>query len=308
MSRTLCGPGTRGDVACTIQKALIAAGLPLAKVDEVYGTATESAVRDFQTRQRLLTTGIVDDTTWGVLTTLPPPNLFERCLQLTAAFEGHNYTLAVGNFDGAWLTWGIIGFTLSNGEVQGLLQTLDAADARLIDTAFGPDAPGLRRMLRAGKVDQEAWAISNTTAGGGLAEPWKSGFAALGNLTPVREEQRRRALTHYFQPALQTAAKANLTSELGVALAFDIHVQNGSINPGARAAIQAQLAGMPNHSELERRDVIANAVADNAKAEFRADVRSRKLAIAHGSGVVHGRAYRLENWGLADLQVAVANA
>jgi peptidoglycan hydrolase-like protein with peptidoglycan-binding domain len=306
MSRTLCGPGSRGDLAGTLQKALVTAGVPLPKVDEIYGNDTEKAVREFQRQTNIVQTGVVDDTTWTVLTRLPVPTLFERSLQLTAAFEGHNYTLAVGDFDGAGLTWGIIGFTLSNGEVQGLLVDLDAADRRFIDSAFGPAAAELRQMLRSPLAQQMAWAQRNTVDGRGLAEPWKAGFAALGNLTAVREEQRRRARQNYFQPALQTAARASLTSELGIALAFDIHVQNGGIKDVAAAAIARQLATIPNASERARREIIANAVADASKPEFREDVRLRKLSIARGAGTVHGRAYRLENWGLADVRAVSA--
>jgi hypothetical protein len=301
VSRVLCGPGSRGDLACTLQKALVTAGLPLGKVDEIYGNDTAKAIRDFQQQSNLAATGIVDDTTWTVLTRLPAPTLFERCLQLTAAFEGHNYTLAVGNFDGAGLTWGIIGFTLSNGEVQSLLTALDAANPQWIDAAFGANAARLRRMLGSPLAEQKAWAQRNTVEGGGLAEPWKAGFAALGNLTPVREAQRRKALRDYYEPALRTAQRQGMTSELGIALAFDIHVQNGSIKDTAAAAISRQLAQLPNTTERVRREIVANAVADASKPEFREDVRSRKLTIARGSGTVHGRAYGLANWGLAEV-------
>jgi hypothetical protein len=46
------------------------------------------------------------------------PAVFDRSLQLTAAFEGHGFTKLEGNFDGAGLTWGIIGFTWSNNQLQ----------------------------------------------------------------------------------------------------------------------------------------------------------------------------------------------
>jgi hypothetical protein len=58
----------------------------------------------------------------------------------------------------------------------------------------------------------------------------------------------------------------------------------------------------PPADERALRVIIANAVADNAKSDFREDVRKRKLAIATGQGMVHGANYVLENWGLIDLQ------
>jgi hypothetical protein len=301
MSRVLLGPGVRGDLAGRVQLALCSAGVPLPPPDQIYGGDTATAVRQFQARCNLQLTGLVDDVTWTALTSASPPDLFERCLQLTAAFEGHDYTLAVGNFDGCWLTWGIIGFTMSNGEVQALLSAIDRANPTLIEKAFRADAPALRGVLAAPPDQQKAWALACTTPGGGLAEPWKSGFARLGAFDVVRLEQRRRAFTRYFEPALETAARFQLSTELGKALAFDIHVQNGGISPVACSQINSRLASIAQPTERDRREAIANAVADNARLKYREDVRARKLAIARGAGVVHGRAYRLENWGLAEL-------
>lgn len=91
-----------------------------------------------------------------------------------------------------------------------------------------------------------------------------------------------------------------MQSELGVALCFDIHVQNGSINSTARSLIQKQLSGNPNPTEAALRQIIANAVADAGIPAFREDVRSRKIAIATGTGSVHGASYDLSNWGLGE--------
>ena len=54
----------------------------------------------------------------------PAPDLKQRWLQLTADFEGTGFTKAVGNFDGAGLTWGIIDFTLLNGELGAVLKEI----------------------------------------------------------------------------------------------------------------------------------------------------------------------------------------
>ena len=70
-------------------------------------------LRAFQTAKSLPATGKVDDVTWQALMQRPIPGTDLRSLELTAAFEGHGYTLAQGNWDGAWLTWGVIGFTQS---------------------------------------------------------------------------------------------------------------------------------------------------------------------------------------------------
>ena len=46
-------------------------------------------------------------------------------LQITADYKGTGFTLANGNFDGAGITWGIVGFTLSNGELSTMLRDVD---------------------------------------------------------------------------------------------------------------------------------------------------------------------------------------
>ena len=100
-----------------------------------------------------------------------------------------------------------------------------------------------------------------------------------------------------LQPAAATANALGLTSELGRALAFDIHVQNGGIKLSARKEIDAALEETIITTEEELRVIIANAVAD-ASASFKEDVRARKLTIASGTGKVHGELFVLANWGL----------
>ena len=89
-------------------------------------------------------------------------------------------------------------------------------------------------------------------------------------------------------------------AERALALCFDIQVQNGGIGPEAGAAIDDAIAARPPQDERELRILIANAVADFAKPEFREDVRSRKLTIATGNGQVHGEQFELESWGLGE--------
>ena len=101
----------------------------------------------------------------------------------------------------------------------------------------------------------------------------------------------------YGQPAAETANTLELKTELGRALAFDVHVQNGGIKASARKEIETALQENPLTTERELRIIIAHAVAD-ASASFREDVRSRKLTIATGAGKVHGELFVLSNWGL----------
>ena len=305
MSRRLYGIGAIGAVVQEIQAALADADCDPICCDGVYGLQTVAAVSRFQRKKGFPSTGAVDLDTWGALTAGEAPSLFRRCLELTAALEGHGYALAVGNFDGALLTWGIIGFTLADSELPGIVETVDGTHPELLDQAFGHNADVLRQVLAGSSEEQQRWAGSVSTRSGMLAEPWRSGFAWYGQSAVVQEEQRRRAREDYFVPAIATAKRYRLTTELGLALCFDIHVQNGGIKPAARPAIWETMSALPSGaSEQPVREAIAAAVAHCAREEYRADVRARKMMIATGAGEVHGHKFLLENWGLSESPAA----
>lgn len=298
MSRTYFSAGARGDLIGQLQNALLTAGFNPGSCDEVFGSDTVRALNEYQKKNGLPCTGCVDEATWKPLMKCDAPSLFERALQLTMAFEGHNYTLAKGNFDGAWLTWGIIGFTMKFGQVQALILEICKTNPALVAEAFGPLADEIKSVCSASPTRQEQWATALTQKNGNLVEPWHSAFQRFGSFPEVRAAQRQRAFEKYFKPALVTAEKWGLNSELGKALAFDIHVQNGGIKPAAVEQIRRQ---PPASGERQMRERIAHAVADNARPQYREDVRSRKLTIARGEGIVHGRKYALAQWALADV-------
>jgi hypothetical protein len=297
MSRLLFAKGARGQAIEDIQTGLRFAPLD---IDGSFGNQTRDGVTFFQLQHGLPQTGTIDVVTWDSLLAKPIPTVFDRCLGLTAAFEGHGFSLAQGNFDGAGITWGIIGFTLKHGEIARIVKTIAAARPDLVRLAFDDQTPQLLALMDAPLADQLAFAdsVSIGTKKVRLAEPWRSAFNLFGKLPEVRAEQLRLAREDYFDPCLGTADAFGLTSELGIALAFDIHVQNGSINQTAATQIRSAPTP-PNEQAL--RQIIANAVADAARVSFREDVRSRKLAIAQGTGTVHGETFVLENWGVADL-------
>ena len=96
MSRIIVGIGAHSEIVARVQNALVAVGqMRVTDIDRWYGPGTAKAVTAFQRGQRLPANGIVDEDTWRTL--LPgsaTPSLQERCLALTASFEGHDYTAA----------------------------------------------------------------------------------------------------------------------------------------------------------------------------------------------------------------------
>ena len=296
-TRTLLGPGAIGETVRQVQQTLITQGFGPPKADGVFGDSTSAAVRQFQTAKSLPLTGVVDETTWQPLTNRPVPPAGDRSLQLTAAFEGHGFGLAVGNFDGALLTWGVIGFTMKSKEVQSIVVAVNNTNPELVKQAFGEHADELLQLMTASADFQKQWADEHTVKSRALAEPWRSMFATFGSFPQVQQQQLKHVRENYLSPAIKTAKKLGLTSELGLALCFDIHVQNGGIKPTPlKSLIRQSQAGT---AELELRKAIANAAADSALKTWREDVRTRKMAVATGEGKVHGHLYVLNNWGLS---------
>ena len=300
MAKTLLARGARGELVRRTQLALIERGLNPQGVDGKFGKGTESAVKAFQQPSAFDPTGAIDASTWNALLNAPVPNTLERALQLTAAFEGHGFTLAQGNWDGAGITWGIIGFTLKHGELAKIILQVFDENPAFVEQSFAANTEDLIEVLNSPKVVQMQFAdnISLGTSKIALKEPWRSAFRAFGEIPEVQALQLSLVEQDYWQPSAVTAAKFGLTTELGRSLTFDIHVQNGGIKPSARQAIETALDETAVTTEQELRVIIANAVADASASSFKEDVRSRKLAIATGTGQVHGETFVLNNWGL----------
>lgn len=296
MSRLVLARGARGELVKRIQRGL---GFEPPDIDGIYAGQTEGGVSDFQGRHGLPSTGAVDTETWAGITRLPLPDLFERALGITADFEGHGFDLVQGNFDGAGITWGIIGFTLKHGEIPAIVLEMNKTRPDLVTLAFADHTAKLLQVMKSSLAKQIEFAdsISMGLKKVKVAEPWLSSFALFGRLAEVQEMQLRRAREKYFEPAQSTAGRLGLSTELGVALCFDIHVQNG----GVKQAIETKLRQQSFSSEKKLRVALANAVADSAKAAFREDVRSRKMTLATGAGKVHGATFHIPSWGVDEL-------
>ena len=270
MARLVLAPGARGALVEQVQRSL---SFDERDIDGIYGNRTRDGVADFQRTRELPETGEVDAVTWEKATGLPIPALYDRALALTADFEGHGFGLAQGNFDGAGITWGIIGFTLKHGDIARIVEEVNRRRPDLIGLSFQELKGKLLEVLRSPMNAQLEFAdsISIGPRKVKLAEPWLSSFRSFGELDEVKAEQLKLGEQNYFVPALATAKRFGLKSELGVALAFDIHVQNGGVKKAAAARIREKL---PVADELELRRLVANVVADGASARFREDVRA----------------------------------
>ena len=173
---------------------------------------------------------------WRGIVRTDPPALFRRCLALTAAFEGHGYTLALGNWDNAFITWGIVGFTLKGGNLSEVVKRIAARHPGLLERVIGDDrARALLDVIGATRARQQAFAngISLPPKKVRLQTDWEDAFEGLGNRPEVRAIQDEVARDRYWATALRDFRKFDLEDELDAALMFDTTVQNGGID-GAR--------------------------------------------------------------------------
>jgi hypothetical protein len=292
----------QGELIKKLQQVLKGGGFLQDKADGIFGGNTEAALRSFQQQNQLAPTGKIDDQTWQKLMSSPAPDLKQRCLQLTADFEGTGFTKAVGNFDGAGITWGIIGFTLSNGELGAVLNQIRSSHPAVFSAAFGDLESKIVQVLGSSHADQISFAnsISVGSSKMKILPEWATAFEKLGSDPAVQEIQLQRT-QKFFDRAEVDRQHFNVQNELGLALCFDIAVQNGGVDATERARINNKIAQNHPATQQDLRIIIANVVAENSRPRFIEDVRRRKLTIATAEGTVHGSRFAVKTWGLDDL-------
>ena len=190
-------------------------------------------------------------------------------------------------------------WNLGQGSLQPLLRDFIAGQRALYAGIFGDHCAELDAVLAQPVAEQIAWGSSITFARSSVIEPWRGLFKTLGRQPEFQDIESRHAKAVYDQ-ALGLCREFGLTLERGVALMFDIVTQNGGIPAPVKVRIQQDVAGLDpglrsEDLEVAIMQIIANRRADAAKPEWADDVRKRKLAIANGSGVVHGKRYDLLN-------------
>jgi Putative peptidoglycan binding domain len=285
----------RGPIVQKIQRQLNQAGFDAGSVDGVWGNQTISALKAWQLSKELAQTAMVDDQTWDGLMAAPRPDILERSLQLTADWEGTGYGGTNGNFDEQGITWGFLGFTWKNGEVQAILEEIRADHPAIFSVAFGGLAPEMVRILGLQRPDQMKFATEISIQGGQKIRPeWAACFKALGDTLEVQQIENRIAKDRYWQAASNLFGEFGLASERAKALCFDIVVQI-TVTGQIKAEVHASADGK---SENVKMKTLAEVVADHAKDEYRHDVLTRKMTFVDGQGAVHGDKYDIGCWGI----------
>lgn len=304
--------GSLGNEVRRIQERLKALGLYGGPLDASFGGGTEGAVRQFQQQRALPVTGVVDDATWARLFGpggggAPAPAILQkpldfRVLALTGSFETNTpipecFCGLSGDFDGQGVSVGALQWNLGQQSLQPLLKQMLQRHGAVMEQVFHVNLPVLEAMLGSTAVDQLAWSRSIQSPQHQVFEPWRGMFRTLGRTLEFQDIQRATAGALYKQ-ARQLAKSYDLTSERAIALMFDILVQNGGIKPLTEAQIRQDFLGISPGSdwatnEVARMRIVGGRRAEAANPQWQNDVRSRKLTIANGAGVVHGRQYDL---------------
>jgi hypothetical protein len=285
-----------GPIVQTLQASLNGAGIDAGAEDGVWGRSTMNALKAWQEAQGSAQTGVVDEDVWTALVKKPIPDLPSRALQLTGVWEGTGYGGANGNFDGQGITWGVVGFTWANGELQGILNEIRAQSPAIFSASFGPLEGEITDVLARPRPLQMIWARGiSRNCGENIDSAWAAAFKALGDTPEVQDLENVHA-QHYWNAGLPFAEDFGLQSEAGLALCFDIAVQN-RVTDDMIAEIQQRI-GDQGMSEPDKMQIVAHVVAEHANPTYFNDVLKRKLTFATGQGTVHGDLFDIGCWGI----------
>lgn len=326
--------GCAGKLVLRMQRALSKAPHELLRPEAVTGQFdddTRLAVRQLQAKLKLRVTGVVNAALWKTITNEEWPEPFLRALQLLGAFEGHGYTKAAGNYDGAGMTWGIAGFTLIWKEVKkdpkkkkdeivyhsnslhACLTRVFAQQRDVALAAFGENrATLLEKTLELAPEKQYEFAksITDPKNSGQLIEEWQEGFAALGLSEDVQKIEEDVAREWYWNKSAKIAADFDalgMMSDQTRQLCFEVLVNPGGFTDDIRGEAKKRIESLPADTSLPVKLMeIAKLFVERAAEGNKDDIRQRKTAIATGYGKVHGKSYRLASWGFDIAQPPLA--
>lgn len=223
---------------------------------------------------------------------LPAANALERAVRVTAAYEtsGDPFQSAAGNFDGAGLSFGPLQVNFGTGTLPQIFARFRMVDERALAGCF-PRADHWQEwqgILQAPKAKQLAWAnaISTGANKAGVAEPWKSYFAAVGRCDPLRQEMLRFAYDVYGRKLIVALSwlkglwPGKIDSFPCLNALYDLCVQQGSLDK-AHDVIRARVARERPDNQTALVHIAVEERGRKAAPEWRADCISRRLGILY---------------------------
>ena len=224
---------------------------------------------------------------------------------ITAAFEGDGFKNLTGNFDKQGISFGFLQWNFGQGSLPPVLKKMYDRDPAKFRDIFSSDTDYFLNVLNAKANEQMQFARQINDKNNKVIEPWKSRFIKLGEYGAFQDVQIEFA-NNLFKQAKKAAGDYGLKTQRGLALMFDIVVQNGSVNPTAKTNITKETKNKEKSlgrslTERELLEIIALAVANASNPKYINDVKARKMTIVNGKGVVHKTSFDLDkDFGLSD--------
>jgi len=282
--------GSRGFVVADLQRHL---GI---SADGMWGPKTTAAVKELQRRAGLAESGCTGEAEYRALG-VAWPGLFLRAMNFVSNLEGTGFgDCNATDIDGAGLTMGIAGFTTAHGEVQKLIRDYVAKRPQALNTLSKSLRDRISHVM-SWNAEHYHWARIFYGGDGRVDKSWHVALRQWGQDPGMQKLQLDMAETRFWKRAARVTEHLGFKSDRAYVFFLDVAVQNGGWRPQHEVTVQKN-AGWKSPDEVERLRAAAEAVADCAKSKWRRDVLIRKMAIARGEGVVHGRLWRLGDHGL----------
>lgn len=140
-------------------------------------------------------------------------------------------------------------------------------------------------MSRSG--DSVQWAVNNLYNGSKFKPEWDKDLKALANSMPYRNIQLGAA-TKNHNLAMKWFKQFQFTQLRSYLLMMDFVVQNGGFYQENITAYSNYLKANPRATENEKLTKLIEIRLVRVRAQYREDVRRRKMSIVNGTGYVHG--------------------
>jgi hypothetical protein len=224
-------------------------------------------------------------------------NIYERCVALTGSFETSlRPPRCFGKVSASpdrILTFGALGLHLTQGHLTVLVRKMDP---EIIQSIWGEDTS---KFMDLGTSTSKLSALSMQEKYKILPK-YEKLFMETGMHQSCIDLQVAQAKSYYFQKAICLAEFYGIRSERGLAMMFDIIVQNHKLS--ISKCHQKILANF-NEGILEsyKLKIIAKEFPKYSLSYLATLVR--KQTIANGEGVVNGIHYSLDDLTLNDYQL-----
>lgn len=228
----------------------------------------------------------------------------DKVLRSTGFFEGNDgYSTTTGNFDGQGLSFGIIQFNFGQSSLQPLLKDYINNHNSEFTSVFGSSKAATLKDVVFNKTlaQQIQWGASISTSGGDVNSEWKPLFKNMGAKSANQTLQRQHA-GQYFNRAETFANDFGIISTQGLAFLFDHAVQSWSFSGYTQSQIRTEILRDESlwHQTGEKgRYPDYNRLYTVLKGVQGSDPIARRTAIRNGSGTVHGKLYRVSDFGLS---------